>query len=102
MEEGVKRHLSALQTAFKEREIDFAGDESRALEVKLPGGSRISALPANAETARGYAANVLLDEFAHHADSRKNLDGAVSGSFPPGHKLRVSRRRTARATSFTS
>ena len=88
MEEGVKRHLSALQTAFKEREIDFAGDESRALEVKLPGGSRISALPANAETARGYAANVLLDEFAHHADSRK-IWTALFPVISAGHKLRV-------------
>jgi phage FluMu gp28-like protein len=28
-------------------------------------------LPANPDTARGFSANVFLDEFAFHADSRK-------------------------------
>ena len=43
----------------------------KALEVAFPSGSRITALPANADTARGFSANVFLDEFAFHADSRK-------------------------------
>lgn len=43
----------------------------RMFEVEFPGGSRISALPANPDTARGFSANVLLDEFAFHADSKK-------------------------------
>ncbi len=88
MEEGVKRHLSALQTAFTYAEIDFPGSETKALEVKLSGGSRISALPANPDTARGYSANVLLDEFAHHADSRK-IWTALFPVISAGHKLRV-------------
>lgn len=43
----------------------------RMFEVVFPGGSRISALPANPDTARGFSANVLLDEFAFHADSKR-------------------------------
>ncbi len=88
MEEGVKRHLSALQTAFKWREIDIPDIGAKALEVTLQGGSRITALPANPETARGYSANVLLDEFAHHADSRK-IWAALFPVISAGHKLRV-------------
>jgi phage FluMu gp28-like protein len=42
----------------------------KALEVRFPGGSRITALPANPDTARGYSANVFLDEFAFHKNSR--------------------------------
>lgn len=44
--------------------------EYKRLEVTFPGGSRITALPANPDTARGFSANVLLDEFAFHRDSR--------------------------------
>ena len=43
----------------------------KALEVGFPNGSRITALPANPDTARGFSANVILDEFAFHAKSRE-------------------------------
>jgi len=35
-------------------------------EVKLANRSRIIAIPANPNTARGYSANLVLDEFGHH------------------------------------
>lgn len=70
MEEGVKRHLKAFQAAFDALEYDWE-PEIKAMEVKLPGGSRITALPANPDTARGFSASLLLDEFAFHADSRR-------------------------------
>lgn len=38
--------------------------------AKFPNGSRIIALPANPDTARGYSGDVLLDEFAIHRDAR--------------------------------
>ena len=62
--------------------------DGKALEVTLPGGSRITGLPANPSTARGYSANVLLDEFAHHDDSRK-IWTALFPIISAGHKLRV-------------
>ena len=38
---------------------------SRA-EIKFANGARIVAIPANPDTARGYSANLILDEFAIH------------------------------------
>ena len=37
--------------------------------IELPNGSRLLFLPANPDTARGYTASVVLDEFAFHHDS---------------------------------
>jgi phage FluMu gp28-like protein len=91
MEEGVKRHLQVMQAAFKydERAAGyFDGMAVNALEVSLPGGSRITALPANPDTARGFSANVFLDEFAFHADSRK-IWSALFPVISAGWKLRV-------------
>ncbi len=87
MEEGCKRHLQALQIAFEALEKDWDA-HTKALEILLPGGSRITALPANPDTARGFSANVLLDEFAFHADSRK-IWQALFPVISAGHKLRV-------------
>ena len=61
----------------------------KALEVELPGGSRITALPANPDTARGFSANVLLDEFAFHKDSRAIWGALFPVVSKPGLKLRV-------------
>src|SRR5690606_39045036 len=73
MEEGVKRHCSAYQLGIKSFEGEFRGDAGtyRMLEVELPNGTRITSLPANPDTARGFSANVYLDEFAFHQDSKK-------------------------------
>lgn len=88
MNEGVKLHLKAFQTAFKEMDFDFDANV-RALEVELPGGSKITALPANPDTARGFSANVLLDEFAFHQDSRAIWKALFPVISKPGLKLRV-------------
>jgi phage FluMu gp28-like protein len=88
MDEGVKLHLKAMQAGFREMEVPF--DASiRALEVELPGGSKITALPANPDTARGFSANVLLDEFAFHQDSRAIWKALFPVISKPGLKLRV-------------
>lgn len=60
----------------------------RSLEVEMPGGSRITALPANPDTARGFSANVLLDEFAFHQQS-KAIWGALFPVISKGWKIRV-------------
>lgn len=88
MQEGVLRHLTALKIAVKAQfDLDWAPN-TKAHEATLPGGSRITALPANPDTARGFSASVLLDEFAFHQDSRaiwKALFPVISA----GHRLRV-------------
>ena len=73
LNEGVKRHLMAFGAVFKSMEGSWAGAEAtyNALEVELSSGSKITALPANPDTARGFSRNVLLDEFAFHHDSRR-------------------------------
>jgi phage FluMu gp28-like protein len=40
----------------------------RVAEIHFANGSRVVAIPANPSTARGYSANVILDEFAYHED----------------------------------
>lgn len=91
MDEGVKVHAKAYQMAFEENEYEVEGSGDvryKALEVTLPGGSRITALPANPDTARGFSASVFLDEFAFHHDSRaiwKALFPVISA----GHRIRV-------------
>lgn len=88
MEEGIKRHLSAYKMGFKALEYDWDPD-IKASEVMLPGGSRITALPANPDTARGFSANLLLDEFAFHKDSRKIWQACFPLVSREGLKLRV-------------
>lgn len=88
MNEGVKLHLAALSAGFKAYDYDWEPG-IRALEVELPGGSKITALPANPDTARGFSANVLLDEFAFHQDSRAIWKALFPVISKPGLKLRV-------------
>lgn len=87
MEEGVKRHLSAYQMTFESMAYDFEGSY-RALEVELPNGSRITALPANPDTARGFSASCFLDEMAFHQDSNK-IWRALFPVISAGHQLRI-------------
>lgn len=61
----------------------------KMLEVRFPNGSRITALPANPDTARGFSANVILDEFAFHAKSREIWAALFPVISRTGLKLRV-------------
>lgn len=88
MTEGVQRHLQALQATFKvSLDVDWS-PAVKAHEATLPNGSRITALPANPDTARGFSASVLLDEFAFHQDSRA-IWRALFPVISAGHQLRL-------------
>ncbi|MDR2075631.1 MAG: terminase family protein [Desulfovibrio sp.] len=92
MDEGLKLHLRALGAAFDAYESDFRLADSttvKALEVVGRHGSRVTALPASPDTARGFSANVFLDEFAFHADSRKIWQALFPVISKPGLRLRV-------------
>lgn len=66
--EKAKAHLLYFQKGHKYyREAFDAGVTQHRIE--LPNGSRLIFLPANPDTARGYTASVVLDEFAFHSDS---------------------------------
>jgi phage FluMu gp28-like protein len=101
MDEGVKLHARAYGLALSASEYDWQGSEGsyRALEVELPHGSKITALPANPDTARGFSANVFLDEFAFHKDSHaiwKALFPVISA----GWKLRVTSTPNGKSGKF--
>ena len=101
MDEGVKLHARAYGMTFQEYEQDYDIGAVRytALEVALPHGSRILALPANPDTARGFSANVFLDEFAFHKDSTaiwKALFPVISA----GWKLRVTSTPNGKSGKF--
>ncbi len=91
METGVKRHLRAMECAFKEvLNTDWLDDVNMELrDVVLPQGTRMSALPANPRTARGYTAHVLLDEFAHHDRQREIWTALFPVISKPGLRLSV-------------
>jgi phage FluMu gp28-like protein len=99
MEEGIKRHLNAYQVGFESLSYDWEGSY-KALEVTLPNGSRITALPANPDTARGFSANVFLDEFAFHADSRKIWQALFPVISKPGLKLRITSTPNGKGNKF--
>ena len=102
MNEGVKRHAQAYGAALTDMDYEFEGGEGakyKALEVAFPNDSRITALPANPDTARGFSANVLLDEFAFHQDSRA-IWRALFPVISAGGKLRVVSRPNGKNNKF--
>ncbi|WP_157879077.1 terminase large subunit domain-containing protein [Pararhodospirillum photometricum] len=72
----------------------------KALEVRFPSGSRITALPANPDTARGYSANVFLDEFAFHKDSREIWRALFPVVSKAGLRLRITSTPNGKANKF--
>jgi phage FluMu gp28-like protein len=84
-------HARAYGMAVKELESDFVVDKDtkyKQLEIVLPNGTRIIGLPANPDTARGWSANIILDEFALHKDSRE-IWKALFPTVTRGYKIRV-------------
>jgi len=80
--------------AFRLAIVDYAEDRvigealMKAAEIKFSNGSKIIAIPANPSTARGYSANIILDEFAYHEDPDKiwaamfpSLSNPLAGTF---------------------
>jgi phage FluMu gp28-like protein len=102
MEEGVKRHCETYKAVAKVLEseiIGASGYTAKQLEVTFPKGSRITALPANPDTARGFSANVFLDEFAFHQDSRK-IWSALFPVISAGHRIIVTSTPNGKGNKF--
>ncbi len=105
MEEGIMRHNAAYGAALKcaREDTDFYDEESgikrRALQLIYPNGNKITALPANPDTARGFSANVYLDEFAFHLLSRK-IWTALFPVISAGWKLRVTSTPNGKGNKF--
>jgi len=106
MEEGVFRHLEAYGRAgssYGVEELDWYDPETglkrKALQVVLSKLNKITALPANPDTARGFSANVFLDEFAFHQDSRK-IWTALFPVISAGFKLRITSTPNGKGNKF--
>ena len=84
-------HARAAGKVIEEIESEFVAEDKtryKQLEIIFPNGSRNIGLPANPDTARGWSANIVLDEFALHKDSR----GIWKAMFPTvtrGYKIRA-------------
>lgn len=86
-----KMHSQALNIHLEESERSQNAKDGtvyKMLEIEFRNGSRILALPANPDTARGHSANVVLDEFAFHQDSRK-IWQALFPTITRGFKIRI-------------
>lgn len=84
-------HARAYGLAIEELETEFTAQDKttyKQLEIILPNGTRIIGLPANPDTARGWSANIILDEFALHHDSR-SIWKALFPTVTRGYKIRV-------------
>lgn len=69
--------------------VDVPEARYKTQEVHFPGGSRVVALSASPDAARGFGGNLLLDEFAFHNDSRRIWGSAYPVAARGGHKIRV-------------
>lgn len=106
MEEGVERHVKAYSFALKNmgREvIDFYDEDSgirrRGLQLIFPGKTKVTALPANPDTARGFSANMYFDEFAFHKDSRA-IWAAAFPIISAGWRVRVTSTPNGKGNKF--
>lgn len=83
-------HSQAYGAAAHVLEDTWRGEEAtyKSARIDLPNGSSILGLPANPDTARGFSANVYLDEFAFHKDSRK-IWAALFPIITRGFQLRI-------------
>lgn len=61
----------------------------RSASILFANGSRIIAIPSNPATARGYCANVVLDEFAHHEKPDEIWTAIAPSITRAGLKMRV-------------
>ena len=88
--EKCQMHAQAIGAAVENIQSDFKTDDGvfTAHEIRFPSGGRIVGLPANPATARGHSANVDLDEFSTHKDSRK-IWTALFPTINRGFRLRV-------------
>lgn len=101
--EGVIPHAKAYGLTFDHAEVDWKDESSgatyKALEVTFPHGSKVTALPANPDTARGFSRNAFLDEFAFHKDS-KAIWGALFPVISKGWKIRVTSTPNGKGNKF--
>jgi phage FluMu gp28-like protein len=90
--EKAKEWSEAFRLAIENYTEDRKMSEAlvRVAEIRFANKSVIRAIPGNPFTARGYSANVILDEFAYHEDPDAvwaamfpSITSPVAGTFVP-------------------
>lgn len=88
----VKRHCLAYHVIFGQETWKLSAQNGQVFnvhEIRFKHGSRVIGIPANPDTVRGFSANVYLDEFQAHKDSRA-IWAAMFPSIREKYKLWVS------------
>jgi phage FluMu gp28-like protein len=103
--EKAKQWAEAFKLAIEDYAEDRDTGESlmKAAEIRWSNGSRLVAVPANAKTARGYSANVVLDEFAYHEDPNaiwRAMYPSITNPLKRKYKLRVVSTFNGRGNKF--
>ena len=103
--EKAKLFARAWELAVDTYEETRGGAEAllKAAEIKFANDSRIIALPANPSTARGYSANLVLDEFAFHEkpdEIWRAIYPSISNPLKRQLKLRIVSTANGKANKF--
>ena len=95
--------------AYKSVMASYAEDREtpealiRSAEITWPKGGRLLALPANPDTARGYSANLILDEFAFHEkpdEIWRAIYPSISNPLKGQKKIRIVSTPNGKANKF--
>jgi phage FluMu gp28-like protein len=93
----------SLATADYFEERDHSEALIKSAEIRWGNGSRMLALPANANTARGYSANLILDEFAFHDNPDliwRGIYPSISNPLKQQFKLRICSTANGKGNKF--
>ena len=71
----------------REEYCESIAEKVTVLEVTFRNGKTVMFLPANADTARGWSCNVVLDEFAFHKDGMEILKAVGPSTLRGGYRL---------------
>lgn len=103
--EKAKQWAEAFQLATSDYHEEREHSEAliRSAEIRWGNGSRMIALPANPSTARGYSANLILDEFAFHEDPDaiwRGIYPSISNPLKQQYKLRIASTANGKGNKF--
>jgi len=93
----------SLATADYHEEREHSEALIKSAEIRWGNGSRMIALPANPSTARGYSANLILDEFAFHEDPDaiwRGIYPSISNPLKGQFKLRIASTANGKGNKF--
>ncbi|MEN9841912.1 MAG: hypothetical protein RL376_1712 [Verrucomicrobiota bacterium] len=103
--EKAKQWAEAFELVSADYFEDRAHGEAliKSAEIRWGNGSRMIALPANPSTARGYSANLILDEFAFHDDPEaiwRGIYPSISNPLKGQFKLRIASTPNGKGNKF--